>query len=941
MVIDPPQRQNSSTGKRKRSTTEQCPAPSQIPRIAPQRPQRVSQHVVRPQPSRLVTRSVTGAVQSRPASRASIQPRPSRPVTRSAAAVAAAAQSRPELRALARPRAVTRSAAQLRPVLQAPARPNTRVQTISRVQCAPLSKASQQARSCKENVPVEASPIRKARLADKAISAMMTPPPVVRSKTGIEEANLLFLNYSPAQQIRQRKDNQAAASINSSTPIKPKTSGISHMSSKSTGTKAHAEQYKDEAREYVRKRLWLDVDGLVELAAPVDSGLKRRADIVAKGISKEFEAILLASSPNGTDVDDSLFSWIRGGAAIGLEKELYGHFDAFMRFVAERVLRSTHVSKLDLPRPKRTVEAFDKHDVKVEGAEQSYRLDIFIECLPMGPDGKLVETSKSSKPRYEKMFTVVEAKKTNSELDVRNACTQLLIYMREAYIMQWNIRYIWGLTLCGDAVRVCSFGNDHLLVSRDMKLSEKEGRAKFIQLLVYWSFCEGHRLGYDPTMSWLPELKCWQIEVPKLPEDDRGQQAALVDSKLFYTRSTIAAAEHLFGRHTRSFLATDTRPSCTEDTAAENCSYVIKDSWVESTLDAGDDMRDETRHLRKIRDKLVNNREVDGCYPTIVAGGRVQFDRSGDGKGAVEDTTASILGNIFHTVAAPPDNFGSGGSGSNNENPRLVPFRVHKRIATTPVGKPLRHLNCPLKLIKVMADVMRVHSRIRWDAGILHRDISSNNVLFYEIDGGKDVRGLLIDFDHAVDVSVPKVTRHLDRSGTLPFMSINNLAGNIQWVTGLDDWESALYLMCWIGTYGFNKHHAPDPAVLDELKIRTWCEGSLDKIAWLKRMVLDTENSLYQLTAQFLQDLPMIEYLKDLARALRTKLISNPALGVEFHGALEKFEMQDVWEVTIDPFETRIGKERELMTSLLQVLEGYAERTRTLRRFNKQIPVPS
>ncbi|KAJ2608124.1 hypothetical protein EV177_005148, partial [Coemansia sp. RSA 1804] len=450
-----------------------------------------------------------------------------------------------------------------------------------------------------------------------------------------------------------------------------------------------------------------------------------------------------------------------------------------------------------------TVEAFDKHNVKIEGAEQSYCLDIFIKCVSIGPNGKLAETSKSSKPRYEKMFTVVEAKKTNSELDVRNACTQLLIYMREAYIMQWNIRHIWGLTLCGNAVRVCSFGNDHLLVSRDMKLSENEGRAKFIQLLVYWSFCEEHRLGYDPTMSWLPELKCWQIEVPSLQESDGGKQTPTADSKLFFTRSTIAAAEHLFGRHTRSFLATDTEPVCTEDTAAENCSFVIKDSWVESTLGAGDDMRDETRHLRKICDKLADNRKVDGCYPTIVAGGRVQFSRSNGREGAVEDTTASILGGIFHAVAAPMDNLGSN---STKEDPRLVPFRAHKRIATTPVGKPLRHLNCPLKLIKVMADVMRVHSRIRWDAGILHRDISSNNVLFYEIDGGKDVRGLLIDFDHAVDVSVPKITRHLDRSGTLPFMSINNLAGNIQWVTGLDDWESALYLMCWIGTYGFNKH---------------------------------------------------------------------------------------------------------------------------------------
>ncbi|KAJ1718539.1 hypothetical protein LPJ53_006466, partial [Coemansia erecta] len=78
--------------------------------------------------------------------------------------------------------------------------------------------------------------------------------------------------------------------------------------------------------------------------------------------------------------------------------------------------------------------------------------------------------------------------------------------MIEAYTKQLNRRFIWGLTLCGDAVRVYSIFNDHLLASRDMKLTEVDGRAKLIQLLVNWSFCEDHRLGYDPTMTWLPKL---------------------------------------------------------------------------------------------------------------------------------------------------------------------------------------------------------------------------------------------------------------------------------------------------------------------------------------------------------------------------------------------------------------------------------------------------
>ncbi|KAJ1719192.1 hypothetical protein LPJ53_006003, partial [Coemansia erecta] len=70
-----------------------------------------------------------------------------------------------------------------------------------------------------------------------------------------------------------------------------------------------------------------------------------------------------------------------------------------------------------MPRPKRVVKAFDKPDVKIDGAEQNYRPDIVIECTPIGQDGKLVETSESPKPLYENIFTVVEAKKTNSETD--------------------------------------------------------------------------------------------------------------------------------------------------------------------------------------------------------------------------------------------------------------------------------------------------------------------------------------------------------------------------------------------------------------------------------------------------------------------------------------------------------------------------------------------
>ncbi|KAJ2384481.1 hypothetical protein GGI05_004996 [Coemansia sp. RSA 2603] len=218
---------------------------------------------------------------------------------------------------------------------------------------------------------------------------------------------------------------------------------------------------------------------------------------------------------------------------------------------------------------------------------------------------------------------------------------------------------------------------------------------------------------------------------------------------------------------------------------------------------------------------------------------------------------------------------------------------------------------------------------MRWDADILHRDISTNNVLFYETDDGQDVCGLLIDFDHAIDCSVANYRSHMDRSGTLPFMSINNLETNVELITGLDDWESALYMLCWIGTYGFNADLASSKEVYGKLKIRKWCEGLLDDIVDSKRKDMSFSPLFYQLTKVFLP-YAHVETLQDLTDDLRTALFENPNLEPEFHGALSKPDELDRTN-EIDPVANRKHKERELMASLQEVLERYAKETKTLR----------
>ncbi|KAJ2477280.1 hypothetical protein EV174_004670 [Coemansia sp. RSA 2320] len=65
------------------------------------------------------------------------------------------------------------------------------------------------------------------------------------------------------------------------------------------------------------------------------------------------------------------------------------------------------------------------------------------------------------------------------------------------------------------------------------------------------------------------------------------------------------------------------------------------------------------------------------------------------------------------------------------------------------------------------------------------------------------VNGIPIDFDYAIDPDTECIVR-LERTGTLPFMSVLSLERHAGQRTELDDWESLLYVLCWQATFGIN-----------------------------------------------------------------------------------------------------------------------------------------
>ncbi|KAJ2842727.1 hypothetical protein J3B02_005497, partial [Coemansia erecta] len=305
---------------------------------------------------------------------------------------------------------------------------------------------------------------------------------------------------------------------------------------------------------------------------------------------------------------------------------------------------------------------------------------------------------------------------------------------------------------------------------------------------------------------------------------------------------------------------------------------IVKDAWAIAERHNDDGSRDEVSLLRKINELLNNDRNMEGKIPNLLIGGVVK-QTSSDGK-IYDDNTDNVL-------FALNSNFLS------EEN---IIFRVHKRLAMTPVGYNIQSVRSVDELIVVAADAMAAYSAIYERCGILHRDISTNNILLCRDDRTDTINGILIDYDCALQMETAKFPKiRPDMTGTLPFMSIGNLKNSSVERTVLDDWESIIYVLCWMGTIGINEE---DQAKCKEMRVLEptrpdifkWRDGSNFEIADAKCTDMGLHKHFYnKIVSRFFFDSSYMP-LKKLVTHLRFMLMENPMLSKKTHSTFVQTE---------------------------------------------------
>ncbi|KAJ1973014.1 hypothetical protein H4R35_004353 [Dimargaris xerosporica] len=640
---------------------------------------------------------------------------------------------------------------------------------------------------------------------------------------------------TPPNQITDsptRRNSATSRKSASATPAKYRVSN--HATYRSTGAgEAQASQAVNEHLDAQCKDNTVVIDAALLLA----HAQPRSADAAA---SADRTYTTLRDSTQLTDFAGDLQTLVEGRCAN--ESATYPGIKQFFDLIARAVYDD--VSQFDPAHPvrqeTRLLQSTDSHDYAPKGSNNRNRPDVPIIAQAVPDNGFPSVTVKEA---WSNIALVVEGKwdkgkaSEPAQTTVNGACGQLARYILNLYTSQPNRRFAWALITYNTFVYVCLFGRDRLYRTQAIDLSTLAGRQLFAQFVVFWSLAGPVQFGLDPTMVFDATTKRWTIQC----FDDACTNNPPTPQVYYAPTDTMSIRPSLFGRRTMTFLASE-QPT-------GDPTVFIKDAWpVASTSAADDDLRNEIVLLRHIRQQFSRQKGLGLPYPQLEMGGTVRQCNHGQWE---QDDATTAYGNF--EAALPP-----------KDPESAVPIhRVHRRMVMTPIARRLDTLKNFNELIVVLADAMACHGKLYSDCNILHRDISTNNIM--AVDQGGKLRGMLIDFDNALHEQAQSTPGRPERTGTLPFMSIGNLENNDTERTTLDDWESLLYVVCWLGTYGLDEKARVGSMKrgTPKLKIQQWLEGTMVDVANAKRSVMDTPISFSTVYKHFLP-LDVDEYNFDL-----------------------------------------------------------------------------
>ncbi|KAI1191807.1 serine/threonine-protein kinase Sgk2 [Nemania serpens] len=179
--------------------------------------------------------------------------------------------------------------------------------------------------------------------------------------------------------------------------------------------------------------------------------------------------------------------------------------------------------------------------------------------------------------------------------------------------------------------------------------------------------------------------------------------------------------------------------------------------------------------------------------------------------------------------------------------------KIYSCLVISPAGWVISDFRTVKELLGALRDAIRGHQSLYETGNILHRNVSSNNIIITKPETAGGFNGMLIDLDLAI--GGPSGAQH--QAGTVQFMAVEVLRKTDH--TYRHDLESFFYVLLWM--------------CARQSILRRWEVGTFDSIADAKEGHM-TVNTLERIMGEFPRSLDVVQAL---CLRLRTALFGDSA----------------------------------------------------------------
>ncbi|PHH89833.1 hypothetical protein CDD83_5159 [Cordyceps sp. RAO-2017] len=438
---------------------------------------------------------------------------------------------------------------------------------------------------------------------------------------------------------------------------------------------------------------------------------------------------------------------------------------------------------------------------------------------------------------YKHVLVIGEQKKSNDTGRFKATLLQLARYVRGVFADQPTRRFVHAFSLCASTMEVWVFDRSGPYSSGPFDIHEEPD--KFARALVGYAAMDDDAMGLDTFIERKDGQRYITLDDASGNETRVRLEKAMVRQRAIVCRGTTCyetrnshVAKFSWASDKRKLEAEQLKRA--EERGVKGVARMVAHRRITTIADMREGLEFPSPH--RFRDEAVHFEDPPSATASAntsghkrksssdntsdnASGSKRQRSNSQKSKLAMEFNDQLSVGKAKPSLYTPGDD--------------LWENRIYSCLLVSPAGRVISDFRTIKELLESMRDAIKAHQSLYMTGSILHRDISSNNIIITKPETADGFKGMLIDLDLAkVRESGPSGARH--QTGTIQFMAVEVLRKADH--TYRHDLESFFYVLLWMcarESWAKEKLSSAEQPPKESL-LRKWEIGSFKDIARIK-----------------------------------------------------------------------------------------------------------